>query len=220
LALPSGVTPIDALFALGPLRPSFGNGRLGARAAFVFGVPASVWLLWADWGASPWLRPNDQFMLVSGLLGGVVAQLLYWAAQGFTLGVLWRRLPGRRGPAKALALTAVNVAAFGAEAALNKLIGEPVDRLFLLRCVLVFAVLSLTAITMDLRSVRQLGSVGLRPVRMLLVGYRLGDATAQATFALAQLAAVLAIYSFLRNGGDAPPFPGIDPFSISQRSGP
>ncbi|MEV4763313.1 DUF6185 family protein [Micromonospora chokoriensis] len=220
VALPAGVTPLDALFAVGPYRSAFRNGVAGAVAATLIGLPATAWLLWADWTTSSWLRPADQMMLVTGLVGGVVLGVLNWTAGGFVLGVLWRRLPGRRGPTKSLALTAVSVLAFGADAALNALIGEPVDRLILLRSALTFAVLSLTSMSMDLRTVRQLGTAGFWPVRMLLIGYRMGNATAQATFALAQLASVLAIYSYVRSGGDAPPFPGIDPFSIGHRQGP
>jgi len=218
--LPAGVTPLDALFAVGPSRSAFRNGVTGAKFATYLGIPASVWLLWADWTTSPWLRPADQGMLITGLLGGACLTLLGWAAQGFALGVLWRRLPGRRGPGKALAMTAVVVPAYALDAVLNKAIDEAVDRTVLLTCALSFAILATTAVIMDLLTVRQLASMGFRPARTLLTAYRLGNVTTQATFALAQLAAILAIYSYVRNGGDAPPFPGIDPFGGGQRPGP
>ncbi|MDF5751203.1 DUF6185 family protein [Spongiactinospora sp. TRM90649] len=99
---------------------------------------------------------------------------------------------------------------------------EPVDQM--LRTILLFAVLTTAGLVADARTLRRLLPPWSRVGRFMLDIYRLETLPSQATFLLAQLAALLAIVQssgaraanavFVRGQGGEPPFPSIDPFQM------
>jgi hypothetical protein len=105
-ALPAGVRPADLPFACGPMATWWGNARRGAVNACLIGLPATGVLYWVD------AVKGDSWMLYAENAAGfvwIVVEILlwqvHWIVGGFFLGALWRDLPGRHGPTKALFVT-------------------------------------------------------------------------------------------------------------------
>ncbi|WP_426368281.1 DUF6185 family protein [Streptomyces sp. E-08] len=102
-ALPTGVRPADLPFACGPMSTWWENARRGAVNACLIGLPATGLLYWVD------AVKGDSWMVnaqnATGFLW-IMLQILYWQVYwivgGIFLGALWRDLPGRHGPTKAL----------------------------------------------------------------------------------------------------------------------
>ncbi|MFF4057080.1 DUF6185 family protein [Streptomyces sp. NPDC001668] len=105
-ALPEGVRPADLPLAFGPMPTWWGNARRGAVNACLLGLPATGLLYWAEAvkGHSWMLNAQDPAGFV-----WIVLEILWWQVAwlvgGFFLGALWRDLPGRHGPTKALFVT-------------------------------------------------------------------------------------------------------------------
>jgi hypothetical protein len=105
-ALPPGVRPADLPFACGPMATWWGNARRGAVNACLIGLPATGVLYWfsAVKGNSWMVSAEDAAGFV-----WIVVEIFFWQVcwivGGFFLGALWRDLPGRHGPTKALFVT-------------------------------------------------------------------------------------------------------------------
>ncbi|MFI7038295.1 DUF6185 family protein [Microbispora rosea] len=202
-----GLSPLDVALSRGPGVTWWANARLAARYASYVGAPAAVFLIWATWstdsrGHDGWLDrlgdPNGFYGLVGDLIGG----LLIWPVAGFVLGALWRRLPGRRGYLKGVVPVLAYAAATGAHAVLNNVIGQAPVRGSLVRVLLLFLVLTVVAVLMDARTLQtRPGGLASRLTPVAVV-YRLGTAGSGIALIVAQAAAVLGLWSQLRNGID------------------
>ncbi|MEV7801337.1 DUF6185 family protein [Microbispora sp. NPDC088329] len=202
-----GVSPLDLALSRGPGVSWWANARLAARYASYVGAPAAVFLIWATWstdsrGRDGWLDrlgdPNGFYGLAGDLIGG----LLIWPVAGFVLGALWRRLPGRRGYLKGVVPVLAYAAATGAHAVLNNVIDQAPVRGSLVRVLLLFLVLTVVAVLMDARTLQtRPGGLASRLTPVAVV-YRLGTAGSGIALIVAQAAAVLGLWSQLRNGID------------------
>ncbi|GLX09341.1 hypothetical protein Misp03_62670 [Microbispora sp. NBRC 16548] len=202
-----GLSPLDVALSRGPGVSWWANARLAARYASYVGAPAAVFLIWATWstdsrGHDGWLDrlgdPNGFYGLAGDLIGG----LLIWPVAGFVLGALWRRLPGRRGYLKGVVPVLAYAAATGAHAVLNNVIGQAPVRGSLVRVLLLFLVLTVVAVLMDARTLQtRPGGLASRLTPVAVV-YRLGTAGSGIALIVAQAAAVLGLWSQLRNGID------------------
>ncbi|TQS20249.1 hypothetical protein FLX08_16900 [Microbispora hainanensis] len=202
-----GLSPLDVALSRGPGVTWWANARLAARYASYVGAPAAVFLIWATWstdsrGHDGWLDrlgdPNGFYGLAGDLIGG----LLIWPVAGFVLGALWRRLPGRRGYLKGVVPVLAYAAATGAHAMLNNVIGQAPVRGSLVRVLLLFLVLTVVAVLMDARTLQtRPGGLASRLTPVAVV-YRLGTAGSGVALIVAQTAAILGLWSQLRNGID------------------
>ncbi|MGW5261882.1 DUF6185 family protein [Microbispora sp. NPDC004025] len=202
-----GISPLDLALSRGPGVSWWANARLAARYASYVGAPAAVFLIWATWstdsrGRDGWLDrlgdPNGFYGLAGDLIGG----LLIWPVAGFVLGALWRRLPGRRGYLKGAVPVLAYAAATGAHAVLNNVIGQAPVRGSLVRVLLLFLVLTVVAVLMDARALQtRPGGLASRLTPVAVV-YRLGTAGSGIALIVAQAAAILGLWSQLRNGID------------------
>lgn len=202
-----GLSPLDVALSRGPGVSWWANARLAARYASYVGAPAAVFLIWATWstdsrGRDGWLDrlgdPNGFYGLAGDLIGG----LLIWPVAGFVLGALWRRLPGRRGYLKGVVPVLAYAAATGAHAVLNNVIGQAPVRGSLVRVLLLFLVLTVVAVLMDARTLQtRPGGLASRLTPVAVV-YRLGTAGSGIALIVAQAAAVLGLWSQLKNGID------------------
>ncbi len=202
-----GISPLDLALSRGPGVSWWANARLAARYASYVGAPAAVFLIWATWstdsrGRDGWLDrlgdPNGFYGLAGDLIGG----LLIWPVAGFVLGALWRRLPGRRGYLKGVVPVLAYAAATGAHAVLNNVIGQAPVRGSLVRVLLLFLVLTVVAVLMDARTLQtRPGGLASRLTPVAVV-YRLGTAGSGVALIVAQAAAILGLWSQLRNGID------------------
>ncbi|WP_169951668.1 DUF6185 family protein [Microbispora sp. H11081] len=202
-----GLSPLDVALSRGPAGSWWANARLAARYASYVGAPAAVFLIWATWstdsrGRDGWLdrlgEPNGFYGLAGDLIGG----LLVWPVAGFVLGALWRRLPGRRGYLKGVVPVLAYAAATGAHAVLNNVIGQAPVRGSLVRVLLLFLVLTVVAVLMDARTLQtRPGGLASRLTPVAVV-YRLGTAGSGIALVVAQAAAILGLWSQLRNGID------------------
>lgn len=202
-----GLSPLDVALSRGPGGSWWANARLAARYASFVGAPAAVFLIWATWstdsqGHDGWLdRLRDPHGFY-GLAGDLIGGLLIWPVAGFVLGALWRRLPGRRGYLKGVVPVLAYAAATGAHAALNNFIGQAPVRGSLVRVLLLFLVLTVVAVLMDARTLQtRPGGLASRLTPVAVV-YRLGTAGSGIALIVAQAAAVLGLWTQLRNGID------------------
>ncbi|MEO3813723.1 DUF6185 family protein [Sphaerisporangium sp. B11E5] len=218
LALPEDVSPLDVALLAGPdPSPAALAARTGALTA-ALGVLPGAYLLWhtyvaeGHWGRLDWL---------AGFYEPAFAlwELLYWYVPGYLLGLLWRELPGRTGPVRALPVAgAVAVSALAQTLLAWILDLAPLGDL-LLRTVLLTAVLTTAGLVLDLRTMRAVLPPWSRVWRFLVGVYRLESLPSQATFLLAQAAAVVAVIQFVRgeggelpsSGSGGPPVPAVKP---------
>ncbi|MFJ3923883.1 DUF6185 family protein [Streptomyces sp. NPDC090022] len=186
---------VDLALAWGPEFNWWDNARHAARLAFLFGIPATVSLVWLD------RIPDYQHWLSvlheqSGLLE-IVAKLcawqLAWAGAGMALGALWRVLPGRHSPFRALSLTLAYALPVGVGALLSR-IADTEAGYALLHVLLMLTVLTLTSLWMDMATFS--GERQFWPTRfgLLLSIYQMRGISVQIAYVLAQVAAAVAIW--------------------------
>ncbi|MBA2806041.1 hypothetical protein E0500_000805 [Streptomyces sp. KM273126] len=119
-----------------------------------------------------------------------------WAAAGFVLGALWRQLPGRRGPTKALTLSLVYAAPVA-----QHWITRAFDQFFgnwALDVALTLLILTVTVVAMDIDTFRQEGHYWPTKAALLLSVYQLRTASVQVAFFVAQLVALVSIWQQLK----------------------
>ncbi|WP_148436866.1 DUF6185 family protein [Nonomuraea sp. PA05] len=218
--LPRDVSPIHLALLTGPKTggsPSALALRLGLMTTFL-GVIPMVYLWWRDLliAGGPANLSWEAGLLYPSYL---IWDLLFWFVPGYLLGLLWRELPGRTGPVKSLPISGAYALGAGAHLAMAALLDLGGAAETTLRALLLFAVLTMAGLIVDVRTIRDVIPPWSRVGRHLLEVYRLESIPAQATFLLAQLAAVLAIIQFFRGQGGEPQYPSIDPFNMPRPQG-
>lgn len=190
---PEQISVLDVALAWGPEGNWWHNAVRAARLAFIFGIPATVGLVY--------YQVHDPFALDQILYGptglpdmvaDVILYQLAWAAAGFTLGALWRLLPGRRSQMRAWVVTA----AYGVPVLPGVLLIHLTDTnpgKLTLYTVLLLSVLTLTSIWMDIATFR--GELQYWPNRfsLLLSIYQMRGLSVQITWILAQAGAAAAL---------------------------
>ncbi|WP_229870649.1 DUF6185 family protein [Streptomyces phaeofaciens] len=205
--LPPGVTVVDAVLALGPQDTWWGNGVRAARYAALVSTPFAGLLTWAQTLRGDALNGTlyDPFGFPD-VVWSAASWVFAFASAGFLLGALWRRLPGRRGPVKALPLAVAYAAPVGLFAVGNHLLGEEQDVLALASAAVLF-VLTLTGLAMDLDTFRAERAFWPSRIPLLLSVYQLRFFSLQIAWILAQIVAGIALWQFF-TGADSPPSGG------------
>ncbi|MEU0059290.1 DUF6185 family protein, partial [Streptomyces sp. NPDC006334] len=191
-ALPTGVRPADLPFACGPMATWWGNARRGAVNACLIGLPATGLLYWV------YAVKGDSWRLYAENAAGfvwIVVEILtwqiWWIVGGFFLGALWRDLPGRHGPAKALFVTL----AFAIPATVDFLIVQAVGGAMpqLIGQIAAFgSVMTCTGLMMDLQTFQNERRYW--PTNASLVAYVYQMRFATIAFFLAQLLALATLW--------------------------
>lgn len=205
--LPPGVTVVDAILALGPRDTWWGNAMRAARYAALVSVPFAGVLTWAQTLRGDALNGTlyDPFGFPE-VVWSVASWVFAFAWAGFLLGALWRQLPGRRGPVKALPLAVAYAVPVGLFAVGNHLLGEEQD-ILALAAAAVLLVLTLTALAMDLDTFRAERAFWPSRAQLLLSVYQMRFFSLQIAWILAQLVAVVTLWQFFTSA-DAPPSGG------------
>ncbi|MET9380143.1 DUF6185 family protein [Streptomyces sp. NPDC002928] len=207
--LPADISVVDAALALGPYDKWWDNGRRAAQLAGLIGLPATVLIVWAEQ-----LRGESMTstLYYSFGLPGVLMDVLYWevtwAAAGFLLGALWRRLPGRRGPVRSLSIAAAFALPIGLDAVGNWFTREAQTNLALY-AVAMLLVLTVTGMAIDLETFRGERRYWQSRLGLLLSVYQMRYFSLQMAYLLAQLIAVFTLWQFFTDGG-GPPEQGAD----------
>ncbi|MFD3944105.1 DUF6185 family protein [Streptomyces sp. NPDC058579] len=194
--LPGRVSVVDAALALGPRDDWWANGSRGARFALVPGVPASVLAMWA-WA----LRGEGWQDSLSYLYGipDLVLALAFWmvgfVGAGFTLGALWRILPGRRGAAKAVPVALAFAVPIGIDVVGFWFTRESADGMALYVLVMLF-VLTVTGIALDLDTFQGERRYWQSRLGLLLSVYQMRYYSLQMAYLIAQLVAMITIWEF------------------------
>ncbi|MER6731461.1 DUF6185 family protein [Streptomyces puniciscabiei] len=196
---PEQISVLDAALAWGPDGHWWSNAVRAARLAFCFGTLATAALVYYQ--ARDLYTVDQTLYGPTGIPDAVANLILYqvaWAAAGFTLGALWRLLPGRRSQARAWYLTA----AYCIPVLLATLFIRITDtnpRQLLLYTVLLLTVLTLTSIWMDLATFREERQYWPSPFALLVSIYQLRGLSGQIAWLLVQAAAVVAVWHNLRH---------------------
>ncbi|MFD7836241.1 DUF6185 family protein [Streptomyces sp. NPDC059761] len=202
--LPDGVRPIDLPFAFGPMATWWGNACRCALIACFIGLPATGLMYWLD------VVRGDSWSLTVEDIGGflrVVLEILYWqiiwVAGGFFLGALWRDLPGRNGPMKALSVAAAFAVPIGVHEIIAQMIGQGLQNT--VPAIAAFAsVMTFSGLVMDVQTFKSERRYRSSNASLLVYIYQMRIASV--AFLLAQLVALATIWqSFTKGGPPAPP---------------
>ncbi|MBW5421608.1 hypothetical protein GKQ77_08510 [Streptomyces sp. BG9H] len=203
--LPAQVSVVDVALALGPRDTWWDNGRRAAVIACFFGIPASAVVVWSGWIRGDQWRANLYYGF--GLPDTVEGFLLWqtcWAGAGFVLGALWRSLPGRRGPVKALAVAAAFALPAVPEALGNFAVDQGHGDLVLI-VVTMLPVLTLTGIALDLEIFQGERRFWQSRVGLLLSIYQMRYFSLQLAYLVAQAVALVTLWQFFADTGGGPP---------------
>lgn len=191
---PEQISVLDVALAWGPDGRWWSNAVRAARLAFWFGLPATGLLLYYQ-AQDPYGRAQILFTPVGvpELVADLILYQMAWAAAGFTLGALWRLLPGRRSQARAWLLTAAYGVPVVLAAAFIHVIDADPRQLFLYAALLL-CVLTLTSIWMDLATFRKDWQYLPSRFALLLFVYQLRGLSVQIAWVLVQTGAIVGIW--------------------------
>ncbi|WP_406179166.1 DUF6185 family protein [Streptomyces sp. NBC_01006] len=201
--LPEGVRPIDLPFAIGPMATWWGNACRCALIACIIGLPATGLMYWIDfvrgdsWGV---MAENPTGFLLAVL--DVIYWHMTWVGGGFFLGGLWRDLPGRHGPTKAVYVSV----AFGVPVGFHQLIAQITGDAMqgTIAAIAAFAsVMTCTGLVMDLQTFQSERRYWPSNAGLVLYVYQMRFASV--AFCLAQLVALATIWKAFKEGGPTPP---------------
>ncbi|MFF5701236.1 DUF6185 family protein [Streptomyces sp. NPDC012794] len=192
------ISVLDAALSWGPGGDWWENARSAARLAFCFGFPASIALVWLSY-----LKDDRTQMATFQSLSGVpeivakcLAWQVAWAGAGLALGALWRVLPGRRSPVRALSLTAAYALPVCVGALLTQITDTELGYVFL-HVALMLLVLTLTSIWMDMETFSEERRFWPSRLGLLLSVYQLRGLSTQVAYLAAQLAIVVSVWRSL-----------------------
>ncbi|MFD7700894.1 DUF6185 family protein [Streptomyces caelestis] len=209
IRLPPSIGPVELALAWGPRATWWGNACRAAYFAALISVPAVAILTWANHVRG--VRWTDKFLQRFGLVDTVTAAFsmeLLWVGAGFTLGALWRVLPGRRGPARASGLALVYAAPVLVQLGGNWIIDQPFGT-WPLELSLTLLVLTLTGVAMDVDTFRGEKRYWPTKASLLLSVYQWRTASVQMAFLVGQLVALVTIWQQMK---------GNDPMILIERS--
>ncbi|MFD7976425.1 DUF6185 family protein [Streptomyces sp. NPDC059071] len=151
-SLPAGVRPVDLPFACGPMATWWGNARRGAVVASLFGLPATGLLYWTNVvKGNSWAVYAEESAGFPGIMVTLLFWQIAWLVAGFFLGALWRDLPGRHGPTKALFVTLAFAVPAAADFLVAQLVGDALPEV--IGAIAAFgSVMTCTGLVMDLQT--------------------------------------------------------------------
>ncbi|MEU3605479.1 DUF6185 family protein [Streptomyces sp. NPDC035033] len=202
--LPARISVVDAALALGPRDTWWANGSRCARLSLIPALPASVLMVWV-WGirGDGWTSVLSNHFGVPGLVLDFLGWTATWTGAAFVLGALWRLLPGRRGAAKALPVTA----AFALPAAADSLVLHFTDEStagLALAVSAMLLVLTVTGIAVDFDTFRTEQRYWQSRLGLLLSIYQMRYYSLQFAYLIAQIVAMISIWQFLSEPDAAP----------------
>ncbi|MFI1645832.1 DUF6185 family protein [Streptomyces avidinii] len=202
-SLPEGVRPADLPFACGPMSTWWGNARRGAVNACLVGLPVTGLLYWTS------AVKGDSWMVTTqdaaGFLKITVVILFWqvaWIVGGFFLGALWRDLPGRHGPTKALFVALVFAVPAAADFLIAQALGGSVPHI-IGEIAAFCSVITCTGLVMDLQTFQDERRYW--PTNASLVAYVYRMRFASVAFFLAQLLALATLWRTLEEMGPSAP---------------
>ncbi len=194
--LPAQVTVIDVALSWGPHAKWWDNARRAAVLAAAFGIPGSILMVWMAYSPSAeWMRRGLYMFGASEMVWLFVYWELVWAGAGLVLGALWRLLPGRRGPARALSLTIAYTLLIALGLIGNLITDQEIGNVAV-GISLMLLVLTLTGLAMDADTFRSERRFWPNRVGLLLSIYQIRSFSAQVAYILMQLIAVLTVLKF------------------------
>ncbi|GHG61618.1 DUF6185 family protein [Streptomyces griseocarneus] len=200
--LPAQVTVVDVALSWGPHAKWWDNARRAAVLAAAFGIPGSILMVWMAYApTSEWMRRGLYMFGAPEMVWMFVYWELVWAGAGLVLGALWRLLPGRRGPARALGLTLAYALLIGLGILGNLITDQEIGNVAV-GVSLMLLVLTLTSLAMDADTFRSERRFWPNRIGLLLSIYQIRSFSAQVAYILMQLVAVLTILKFFA-GSDA-----------------
>ncbi|MEU3878212.1 DUF6185 family protein, partial [Streptomyces sp. NPDC029704] len=194
--LPLHVTVVDVALSWGPHAKWWDNARHAAVLAAAFGAPGSILMVWMSYAPeSQWVQRGMYLFGAPEMLFMFVYWELVWAGAGLVLGALWRLLPGRRGPARAFALTVAYTLLVGLGIVGNLITDQEIGNVAV-AISLMLLVLTLTSLAMDADTFRSERRFWPNRAGLLLSIYQIRGFSAQVAYILMQVVAVLTILKF------------------------
>ncbi|MGW1195294.1 DUF6185 family protein [Streptomyces sp. NPDC002536] len=194
--LPSQITVVDVALSWGPHAKWWDNARRAALLAAAFGLPGSMIIVWLIYSPEhQWMRTGQYFFGAPDVVWAFLSSELTWAGAGLVLGALWRLLPGRRGPARALSLVIAYALLIGLGCVGNLITDQGLGT-GIFGIVLMLPVLTLTSLAMDADTFRSERRFWPNRVGLLLSVYQIRSFSAQIAYVLVQLVAVLTVLRF------------------------
>ncbi|WP_332757301.1 DUF6185 family protein [Streptomyces sp. MT206] len=202
---PEQISVLDTALSWGPGGDWWDNARRAARLAFGFGFPASVALVWLSFlrDAPTQMATFQSPVGLPEIAAKCAAWQVAWTVAGLVLGALWRVLPGRRSPVRALSLTAAYAAPVCVGALITQITDTELGYVFL-HVALMLLVLTLTSIWMDMETFSEERRFWPSRVGLLLSVYQLRGLSTQVAYLAAQLAIVVGVWRSLA-GSDSRP---------------
>ncbi|MFJ4951171.1 DUF6185 family protein [Streptomyces sp. NPDC088760] len=194
---PEHISVLDIALAWGPEGRWWSNAVRAGRLAFWFGTPATALLLYYQ-AQDPYGRQSvlDSPTGLPEFAANLILYQMAWTVGGFTLGALWRLLPGRRSQMRAWILAA----AYGFPTVLAAALVKVMDtdpRPLLLYAALLLVVLTLTSVWMDMATFREERQYWPSRFALLLSVYQMRGLSGQITWVVAQVGAVVTIFANL-----------------------
>ncbi|MFF5469403.1 DUF6185 family protein [Streptomyces achromogenes] len=194
---PAHVSVMDIALAWGPEGHWWDNAVRAARVAFWFGIPGSAGLLLLL------LQPRlEQVRLryeptaIPDIVVKFIAFQAAWGAAGFVLGALWRLLPGRPSPVRALSLVLAYAVPACLAVLLNLFTGGAFTHL-LLYSLFMAVILTATSIFMDASTFSEDQQYAHSRFALVMSIYRLHGFAAYVAWFMAQLAAAATLWEYL-----------------------
>ncbi|MFD0351106.1 DUF6185 family protein [Kitasatospora aburaviensis] len=199
------MTPVDVALSFGPHDSWWENGRRAASLAGIVGIPASGVMLWEDFiKGDAWVTTLYTYLGLPSVVTSFLAWEVTWAGAGFTLGVLWRLLPGRRGPARALSLGIAFALPVAIDILVRHLLDQPLGNTAVAASLMLF-VLTLTSLQMDIDTFHGERQYWPTRVGLLFSVYQMRAFSVQVAYLVAQVVAMLTIWQFFSSGAGHPP---------------
>ncbi|MCC2274012.1 DUF6185 family protein [Streptomyces sp. ET3-23] len=200
-SLPGSITVVDVALSWGPHAKWWDNSRRAALLAAAFGVPGSLLFVWLTYSPEhQWMRTGQYYFGAPEVVWTFVSWELTWAGAGLVLGALWRLLPGRRGPSRALSLVIAYALLIGLGSVGNLItdqeVGTAIFGIFVMLLVLTF-----TGLAMDADTFRSERRFWPNRVGLLLSVYQMRSFSAQIAYVLVQLVAVLTVLRYFTESG-------------------
>lgn len=194
--LPGQFTVVDIALSWGPHARWWENARRAALLAAAFGLPGTLVIVWSYYQSGhQWMYTAQYFFGAPEMLRQFVTWELAWAGAGLVLGALWRLLPGRRGPSRALSLVAAYTLLVVLGILGNLITDQPLGNVAIAISQMLL-VLTLTGLAMDADTFHAERRLWPSRFGLLLSIYQMRGFSAQIAYVLAQLVALIAIAKF------------------------
>ncbi len=217
----ASVTPVDVVLALGPKATPWENAKRGAVVAAAVGAPAAVLKLWLGRQTQPAAQPGPDYSVMLDWITLIAWEAAAWMGAGAVLGLLWQKLPFRRGILRTLPLITAVAAVEILRYAMVELTGG--NSLAMVDLALFAAVITATALVMDLEALRPTDTWWSRRRDALAAAYGMENLGARIAFVVAQAAVIVTIFANLdavigeRPSDWTPPPPGSGQYSGGAR---